>query len=115
MLEEVRRARELRGLVTTSDRNPEPGRHRPGLGHSLSDDADAVGQPRPPYVVVGQRRRSRPPRPRSPPRPRPPPPPPLPREPPRSPRSPDATSAGPRSPNSSRSSASNESSNDTVS
>src|SRR3954447_23156407 len=113
VLEEVRCARELRGLITTSDGDPEPGRHRPGFWHRFGDDADSVGKLRPLNLGFSQRRRLWPPRPRS--RPPPPPRPPRPRSPPRSPPRSEDASAGPRSPNSARNSASNESSNDTSS
>ena len=44
VLEEVRRARQLGGLVAPADTDPDAERHRPGLGHALGDDAHAVGQ-----------------------------------------------------------------------
>src|ERR687892_383968 len=45
VLEEVRRARQLVGLVTPADTDPDPERHRAGLGHALGDHPDAVGKP----------------------------------------------------------------------
>ena len=55
VLEEVRRAGQLGRLVTSPYGNPESGRNRSGVGHPLSDDADAVGQAGTPDVGFSQR------------------------------------------------------------
>jgi hypothetical protein len=45
VFEEMGCARQLVGLVTPADCDPDPERHRARLGHALGDDTDAIGQP----------------------------------------------------------------------
>ncbi len=110
VLQEVRCARHLGGLVAAAHRDPEAGGDRARLGHPLGDDADARGQHGAADLLVGRRggaarrwgAQLRPPR------RRPRPPRPLPASALGAP-----AEAGPRSPISDASSDSNSSSNDT--